>query len=390
MSNEEGQVGQRSVVGQCNDEKYMRGALTMARRNLGQTGCNPSVGAVLIKYDGGPSPQIIARAVTGIGGTPHAEPQAIASAGAAAKDATLYVTLEPCNHHGRTPPCTEAIINAGIKRVVIAGADPDDRVAGEGIARLEAANISVTTGVLQKQADLLNAGHINRQTKSRPFIILKTAVSADGLIEEGGKEGPAWVTSSLARQRGHLLRAEVDAILIGRKTAKIDNPSLTCRIKGMELRSPQIIVIDTNLQLPEDLTLFNSGKIPLIICSDKIPETDIDAYMARGTNIISVATNSQGQIDLTALTTALADNGVTRLLIEGGPTLAGSFLEAKLIDQLNVFIGSSKASNSARPPFGQHNLQWPMEKLGFELDHELPLSDNLMRQYHLPKSPTLS
>lgn len=384
MSNEEGQVGQPD------DEKYMRGALTMARRNLGQTGCNPTVGAVLVKHDGASTPQIIARAVTGIGGTPHAEPQAIAIAGDAARDATLYVTLEPCNHHGRTPPCTKAIIDAGIKRVVIAGADPDDRVAGEGIAHLKAADITVTTGILEKQADLLNAGHINRQTKSRPYIILKSAVSADGLIEQGGKEGPAWVTSKLARQRGHLLRAEVDAILIGRKTAEIDNPSLTCRIKGLEPRSPQIIVIDTKLQLPEDLTLFNSGNIPWVICSDKISETDIDAYMARGANIISITTNNLGYIDLTALTDALADHGITRLLIEGGPTVAGAFLEAKLVDQLNIFQGARNASKTARPPFGEKPLNWPMETLGFELEHEHPLSDNLMRQYHLPKSSSLS
>lgn len=417
------------------DKKFMQIALVMARRGLGQTSPNPSVGAVIVSNISEPSSTqnlpakhiILSRAVTGKGGTPHGEPQAIAVANCHdlsgeikqkkhsqnTEGATLYVTLEPCNHHGRTPPCTEAIIKAGISRVVIASPDPDARVTGgQGVARLRGAGIEVITGVCQQQADQLNAGHIYRQTKNRPFIIVKSAISSDDLVSpaevsqstarnhsdnadlsgnkrvttEPAKTEPKWVTSPLARMRGHLLRAEVDAILIGSNTARSDNPTLTCRLPGMEQRSPQPIILDRELNLPADLTLFSQQApiTPIVITSTKMDEAKLASYKTRNVRIIQIEENSAGQLDLEKLTACLSENeGITRLLIEGGPTIAKNFLEQGLVDQLNIFKGANPAGKGAMLPFLNHPVSWPIDKLGFQLSQCQKLHDNMMSQYNL-------
>lgn len=352
------------------DEQLMAGALTMARRHLGGASPNPSVGAVLVQFHARPEkglarPVIIARAVTGIGGTPHAEPQAIIAAGRKAKGATLYVTLEPCNHHGRTPPCTEAIIKAGIKRVVIAGGDHDQRVSGSGIKRLEEAGIIVTTGISSDQADDLNCGHTLAETEHRPFIILKSAVGADGLIlpaaeNEKGEASPRWVTTPLARQRGHLLRAECDHILIGSGTARADNPSLTCRLPGLSGRSPRPVVMDSHLKLNADLRLFDQAgerPTPLVICTQDAAKEKGPAYKAnRHCELLPLPAAGGGRPDLKAMLAALVKAGCRRLLVEGGPTILAAFLEAGLFDQLNIFTGSEPAGKAGLPPFGERRL----------------------------------
>lgn len=416
------------------DQKYMQVALGLARRGLGQTSPNPSVGAVIVRDFSASSSsqnaankaaklQILARAVTGQGGTPHGEPQAIAIANNQAiaynqniseilknegrtlntKGATLYVTLEPCNHHGRTPPCTEAIIAAGISRVVIASPDPDSRVTGEqGVARLREAGIEVVTGICQQQADRLNAGHIYRQTKNRPFIILKSAISSDEMIspakvqEEVSSDQPAsvasasttpaWVTSPLARKRGHLLRAEADAILIGSNTALSDNPGLTCRLPGMEQRSPQPVILDRTLKLPADLAIFSptARTTPWVIASTNVSQEKLANYKTRNVKIIQINEYSSDQLDLVKLTAHLSNNeGITRLLIEGGPTVAKNFLEQGLVDQINIFKGAHPAEQGALLPFIDHSASWPIDKLGFSLAHSQKLQDNMMFQYNL-------
>lgn len=388
----------------------MASALAMARRNLGQTSPNPSVGAVIVAPTPPRGPaatktgeQIIARAVTGHGGTPHAEPQAIETARAAIgvealKDATLYVTLEPCNHQGRTPPCTEAIIKAGIKRVVIAGDDHDERVKGGGIAKLKAAGIKVTVGICKAAANRLSLGHTLLKTENRPAILIKSALSADGLIlpasdgsaATGNGTGPRWVTSPLARRRGQLLRAEADCILIGRGTALADDPSLTCRLNGMAARSPQPILLDSRLSLPKHLKLFQTSAIsadmaamqPLVAYDQAISSAEVKAYgTERSATLIPIKRSSEGGVDLRALATAIAARGFTRMMVEGGPTLSGRLIKAGLFDQLNIFIGAQNAGPEGIAPFDGESLEWALEAWPLNLEYSQTLGDNLMHQY---------
>lgn len=375
-------------------EKFMAGALAMARRGLGLTAPNPSVGAVIVRHDSAGS-TIIARAHTGVGGTPHAEPLAIERAGPAAKGASLYVTLEPCNHHGRTPPCTEAIINAGLARVIIAATDNDSRVNGSGIKTLEDAGIKVITGVLANQAASLNAGHFTRQAKARPFTRLKIATSQNGLIlkgKEGGHDdqeaaGPRWVTSVLARRRASILRLEADAIMVGSETARVDDPALTCRLNGCAARSPRPVILDRQLRLPEGLRLFQKSLRPgaapaLVAHSTRADETLIEAYgRARHVELLAMNENPAGQLDVGGLMHALARKGITRLLVEGGPILARSMIQAGLIDELIIFKGDFEVGNEGVLPFSDHPLNWAIETGGFVLVKSRKIKTNQMQIY---------
>ena len=363
------------------DEKMMQGALAMARRHLGQTGPNPSVGCVIVKEKKGQH-EIIARAVTGQGGRPHAEPQALEGAGQAAKGATLYVTLEPCNHHGKTPPCTEAIIKAGIKRVVIGAIDQNPQVAVQGIERLKTSGIEVEVGVCTAAAEKLLVGHFKVQTENRPHTIVKMALSQDGLILPGNQEGdgPRWVTSKLARQRAWLARAEVDAIMIGKTTALIDDPALTCRLKGLEHRSPIPIILDKNLDLPATLQLF-AQTTPWVIHANTVRAEQKAAYSQRNAKLIDVSLTTENLLDLTDLGHKLADKGITRLLIEGGPSLAKSYLSENLVDELLIMQGSFQVGNKGQLPFKDKDLAWALRQGPFALSHTLPLLDNEQRLY---------
>lgn len=370
-----------------NHEKFMTSALAMARRGCGLTGQNPSVGAVIVRKDE-KGEIIIARAVTGPGGTPHAEPIALKKAGQAARGATLYVTLEPCNHQGRTPPCTDAILKAGIKEVIIASTDPDPRVKGGGIKRLESAGIAVTTGILKQQADQLNAGHFARQQKARPFITLKLAVSKDGRILEGGAQGnhkgPAWVTSERARAWGHLLRLEADAILVGALTARLDNPTLTCRLNGCEGNSPLPMVIDTNLNLPPSLQLFRheAANLPVVFHAETATKEQISAYRSnRKLKPVAIPLNDQGRLSLSHLTQKLAECGITRLLVEGGPKLAKSFMAAGLVDEFWLFSGGFDIAHQGRLAFDDEPLEWALNQPGLKLINTLKVGDNKINQY---------
>lgn len=382
------------------DIKFMGSALAMARRGMGMCAPNPFVGAVIVSQ-GENGDEIIARAVTGPFGIPHGEPQAIEIAGVAAKGATLYVTLEPCNHQGRTPPCTEAIIAAGLGRVVIGSVDRDARVAGQGILRLQGAGIEVVSGVCQSEADLLNAGHFLRQTESRPYTIVKIAVASDDLILPGRsglpggdqQSGPRWVTSPLARARGALLRAEVDGILVGTNTALIDDPVLSCRLKGLSHRSPRSIVLDKDLKLPDRLQLFDSARaVPtLVVCGEDVSSSQKSEYLKRHAVLLSVALNEAGQLDLKSVNVALANEGITRLLVEGGPKVSKSYLELGLVDELIIFKGAVPAGVEGQLAFDDKPLVWAETELGFEKQRSLRLrdaqhGDNLMERYVLAKS----
>ncbi|ULR46539.1 bifunctional diaminohydroxyphosphoribosylaminopyrimidine deaminase/5-amino-6-(5-phosphoribosylamino)uracil reductase RibD [Rhizobium sp. K102] len=246
------------------DESFMAAAIRLSRRHLGRTATNPSVGCLIVK-DG----VIVGQAVTALGGRPHAEPQALAEAGEAARGATAYVTLEPCSHHGKTPPCAEALIAYGVARVVISVTDPDPRVSGRGISMLRDAGIEVDAGVLEAEGRRSLAGYLTSQTKNRPYVTLKLAVSADGMIGRAG-EGQVAITGPEARAEVQALRAETDAILVGIGTAISDDPLLTVRTPGLEAQSPIRIVLDPSLALPLTSKLVGTAReVPVIVVASE-------------------------------------------------------------------------------------------------------------------------
>jgi diaminohydroxyphosphoribosylaminopyrimidine deaminase/5-amino-6-(5-phosphoribosylamino)uracil reductase len=316
------------------DLHYMRAALTLAARGLGQVAPNPAVGCLIVK-DG----RVVGRGWTQPGGRPHAETEALKQAGAAARGATVYVTLEPCAHHGRTPPCAEALVEAGVARVVAALEDPDTRVAGRGLEILRKAGIAVEAGVARTQAERLNAGFLKRILKGRPLVVLKLATSLDGRIATQSGDS-RWITGPLARRRAHLLRSRADAILVGSGTAVTDNPRLDVRLPGLEGRQPLRVVVDGRLRLPltHDL-VARAAEVPtLLVTHDGNPAARLHAYEDAGVEVVQVATDPDaGHVSLEATLDLLGARGVTRLLVEGGGHLAASLLRGGLVDRLAWF-----------------------------------------------------
>jgi diaminohydroxyphosphoribosylaminopyrimidine deaminase/5-amino-6-(5-phosphoribosylamino)uracil reductase len=309
-------------------------ALALGRRGLGNTWPNPAVGAVVVK-DG----SIAGRGWTQPGGRPHAETEALRRAGPAARGATLYATLEPCSHHGKTPPCADAIIAAGIARVVSAVEDPNPEVAGQGHARLCAAGIAVDIGLKAEDAARDNDGHIRRVRDHRPHVTLKLAVSADGKAGLAGRK-PVAITGETANAHVHLMRAMHDAILIGIGTALSDDPLLTCRLPGMEKRSPVRVVLDRDLRLPANSRLVTTARETAvwIVAAPDAPRENENALRDAGVEVLRSPANANGAGPASALR-LLADKGITRLLVEGGPIVATSFLNADLIDEAVLLRG---------------------------------------------------
>jgi len=312
------------------DLGHMRAALALARRGLGNTWPNPAVGCVIVK-DG----RVFGRGWTQPGGRPHAETEALTRAGTAAKGATAYVTLEPCSHHGKTPPCAGALIAAGVSRVVAAMEDPDPRVSGRGMKRLREAGIAVESGLCAEEAAELNAGFFSRVKRGRPLVTLKLATSLDGRIATASGES-RWITGPAARERAHMLRATHDAVMVGTATALADDPQLTCRLPGLEHRSPVRIVLDRHLRLPATLRLFTeAGDTPswVVVLPSADPARQA-ALIDRGVKVIVAEPDAAGGIDLAALLRHLGDKGLTRLLVEGGGILAAALLRLGLVDRL--------------------------------------------------------
>lgn len=335
---------------QDRDVQFMRIALRLAERMLGQTAPNPAVGAIIVDEESG---EVIARGWTQLGGRPHAETHVIERAGQAAAGKTMYVTLEPCSHHGQTPPCAQAILAAGIARVVCAIEDPDVRVSGRGLGMLKAAGITVDLGVCAEQARWVTAGHILRMQKRRPLVSLKLAVSADGRLARG-TGAPTWVTGAQSRAFGHLLRARADAILVGAQTIADDDPDLTCRLPGLEARSPRRFVLDSGLRI--------SARAKVLAASRQPPAV---VFAARGATAPSflkpdqirrVAAAEPGRLDLAAVLANLGEGGVTRLLVEGGPTLARSLLDAQLVDEVVIFRGATALGDKGQLPLVDRDL----------------------------------
>lgn len=317
------------------DREMMAIALRMAKRGLGQTAPNPAVGAVIADDTSG---EVLARGWTQPGGRPHAETEAIRRAGARARGATLYVTLEPCAHHGQTPPCADAIIAAGIKRVVIGAGDPDPRTNGAGVARLRAAGIEVTERVLEDEARWLTLGHILCVTKIRPFVQLKLAIGPDGSVPRGYAGQPMIVTGDEARALGHLLRAEADAIVVGSNTVADDDPELTCRLPGLAERSPLRVVLSSRVDgLVGSHLVRSANTVPLLIVTGpEARDETVSALKSRGAEVERVPVIA-GALDLNSTMAVLAHRGITRLLVEGGPKIWGAFARAGLVDEVVLF-----------------------------------------------------
>jgi diaminohydroxyphosphoribosylaminopyrimidine deaminase/5-amino-6-(5-phosphoribosylamino)uracil reductase len=318
------------------DLRFVRLALDLGRRGLGNAWPNPAVGAVIVK-DG----IVVGRGWTQPGGRPHAETEALRRAGAAARGATLYATLEPCSHHGKTPPCAEAIIAAGIARVVSAIEDPNPEVAGQGDAMLRAAGIEVTTEVCAEQARRAHAGHIRRILDGRPHVTLKLAVSADDKVGLAGRK-PARITGEESRARVHLMRAMNDAILTGIGTVLSDDPALTCRLPGMEGQSPVRVVLDRELRLPLNSVLATgAGQVPVwLFCAEDAPAERERALADAGVIVLRTKAD-EGGLELRTVLQALAVRGITRLMVEAGPKISASFLRADLVDEAYLLRGSA-------------------------------------------------
>ena len=318
----------------ADDARFMALAFTLGRRELGNTWPNPAVGCVIVK-DG----VIVGRGWTQSGGRPHAEVEALKRARKAAQGATMYVTLEPCSHHGQTPPCADAIVKAGIARVVSALEDPNPEVAGKGHARLREKGIAVDIGLGADEARRVHAGHIMRVTSGRPYVTLKLAVSADGKAGLADRK-PAAITGDVAWTRVFQMRAASDAIMVGIGTVLSDNPQLSCRLPGMFERSPVRIVLDAGLKLPLMTSVVATvHDTPTWVVTSKKPSAIAQEILEqKGCKVFRVG-DVDGELDLTEVLKVLAGQGITRLMVEGGPKLAGSFAAADLVDELALLRG---------------------------------------------------
>lgn len=327
------------------DERFMRQALQVANRALGNTGSNPAVGCVLVH--GG---VVIATGATGEGGRPHAEVNALTMAGEAAQGATAYVTLEPCSHHGKTPPCAEALVKLGVVRVVVAQPDPDARVSGRGIKTLREAGIEVLEGVLADEAGQQLRAYLMHRLKKRAYVTLKLAVSADGKITaERGM--PTAITGEQVRARVHLMRARCDAIMVGVSTVLADNPSLTCRLPGMAALSPVRIVSDSRLSIPLDCKMVQTAPdVPVwIMTTENADQAKAQQLESAGVRIITCNATPDGKVDLDHMLTRLAEEGILHVFAEGGAHMARALVEADLVDDVELFNSPDKIGEQGLP-----------------------------------------
>lgn len=356
------------------DERWMRLALTLARRGLGRVWPNPAVGCVLVQGN-----RVVGRGWTQPGGRPHAETVALAQAGPCAKGATAYVSLEPCAHHGKTPPCAQALIDAKVARVVCALTDPDIRVSGKGFKMLETAGIAVTTRVLNAEATSLNLGFLTKITKSRPMVTLKLAASLDGRIATRTGDS-RWITGPASRRFVHLMRASHDAIMIGSGTALADDPDLSVRGLGMAPWSPVRVVLDSKLRLPATSQLARTAaNIPVWLCHDKnATASDADLPEVR---LIGCKTDSTGRVDPTDALAQLAKSGITRVLCEGGGQLAASLLRQHLVDRLIVFSAGLAIGSDAKPMLATMGLDQLASAPRFDLLQSVILGNDVMTSW---------
>jgi diaminohydroxyphosphoribosylaminopyrimidine deaminase/5-amino-6-(5-phosphoribosylamino)uracil reductase len=334
------------------DESYMKIALDLARKGEGWTSPNPMVGSVIVKNG-----RIAGRGYHQKAGTPHAEVHALHMAGEEAKGATVYVTLEPCCHIGRTPPCTEALIDAEVKKVVVAAIDPNPRVAGKGIKRLREAGIEVITGVMEDEAKQLNEVFIKHIVSQMPFISVKSALTLDG--RTATKTGSSqWITGTEARKYAHRLRHKYSAVMVGIGTILADNSRLTTRIEKENLKNPTRVIIDSSLKIPGDAHVLNTEEAPtLIYTAGNVDRDKYSLVKEKGGEIIECP-GREGKVDLLQVTKDLYHRGITSILVEGGAAINGSLLDRRLIDKVYLFIAPKLVgSNNSPGVFGGVGVQ---------------------------------
>lgn len=340
------------------DHQYMARAVQLAERGLYTTDPNPRVGCVLVKDN-----QVVGEGWHERAGQAHAEINALNAAGEMAKGATAYVTLEPCCHHGKTPPCSDALIKAGISRVVIAMEDPYDKVAGKGIEQLRGEGIEVEVGLMQAQAEALNPGFIKRMRSGRPFVRAKLAMSMDGRTAMASGESK-WITSVAARQDVQHWRARSSVIMTGVGTVLADDPSLTARLKEGELPTMRV-VIDNNLSMPDSAKMLSlpGRTIVMTLCDE---DDEINRLQNAGAEIISVPAH-HGSVDLSAVMQELADEEVNEVLLETGATLSGAMMQAGLIDELLIYMAPILMGSDARPLFRLPGIDSMDEKINLDI-----------------------
>ena len=350
------------------DHAHMRAALALAQRGLGQVWPNPAVGCIIVK-----DRHVVGRGWTQPGGRPHAETEAVKRAGDATRGATAYVTLEPCSHHGETPPCTVALVEAGVARGVVAVDDPDPRVAGQGLNALRAAGIEVEMGVCEDDARALNRGYLKRLSNGLPLVTLKTAITTDGRIATESGESQ-WITGTESRAEAHRLRADHDAIAVASATVIADDPELTCRLPGMRVRAPVRVLLDAHLCVPTDAKLYATAHgVPLWVFS-AVPADDSKVLERTnaGAEHFTVAPDESGHgVNLRQSFGLLAQRGITRLLAEAGGLLSSALLRDGLVDDLAVFRAPKLLGGDGIPMIGP---------LGIDaLDQHMPLRRTAIR-----------
>ncbi|MDR3531482.1 MAG: bifunctional diaminohydroxyphosphoribosylaminopyrimidine deaminase/5-amino-6-(5-phosphoribosylamino)uracil reductase RibD [Rhodopila sp.] len=362
----------------------MRAALALARRGLGTTWPNPSVGCVIVRAG-----RVVGRGTTAPGGRPHAEPIALGMAGEQARGATAYVTLEPCCHWGRSPPCTDALIAAGIARVVVAATDPDNRVNGQGLSKLRAAGIEVETGLLEAEARETLIGFNHRVTLGRPMVTLKLASTLDGRIATHGGESQ-WITGTPARRLGHAMRGRHDAVMVGVGTVLADNPDLTCRIPGFRPTPVVRIVADSHLRTPlTSHLLTTAAKTPTWFLHREGADAAREAAFTNlDAKLIKVHGASAG-VDLTAALKALGTAGLTRVLVEGGGQLAAALLRADLVDRIAWFHAPAIMGGDGWPAVQAFGVETLNEMPRFQRHCEIAIGDDMLSEYtrQTPCSP---
>ena len=358
------------------DRGHMRAALALARRGLGNTWPNPAVGCVLVR-DG----RVVGRGWTAPGGRPHAETVALAQAGDLARGATAYVTLEPCSHHGRTPPCADALIAAGVARAVVACGDPDPRVDGRGVAMLRAAGIEVSVGLMAEEAEALQAGFLTRVRLGRPSVTLKLASTLDGRIATRTGESQ-WITGPEARRAAHALRGQHDAVLAGVGTVLADDPELTCRILGYRKNPDLRVVVDSRLRTPTTARVVaTAATVPTWF----LHRADADAGRAKalreaGAQLIEVA-GAEGGVDLAAGMQALGAAGLTRVLVEGGAQVAGGLLRAGLVDRIAWFHAPGVMGGDGWPAAQAFGTAALREMPRFRRMDSRPVGDDMLTEF---------
>ncbi len=326
----------------ADDARFMRMALALGRRGLGRTSPNPPVGAVVVRAG-----KVVGRGYHRAAGLPHGEIEALRDAGRLARGATVYVTLEPCAHHGRTPPCTEALVAAGVRRVVYGIRDPNPRVVGDGRLKLESAGIEVLGGIEEAACAELNAAFCKRVSSGSPLVTLKLAASLDGRIATRSGDS-RWITNERSRRFVHRLRNESDAVLVGAGTVRADDPELTCRLRGG--RNPVRILVDGRLRVPEDAMLIRTASTvaTIVATSEAAPPAKLARLCRHGVEVW-ILPGEAGRIELRELLRRLAARGISSVLVEGGATMASEFLAARLVDRLLLFYAPRLIGGDGRP-----------------------------------------